>query len=108
MSKELPKLNAEQQNAVDKIIGSDSLFFLIHGVTGSGKTEVYLRVIEDTIKKGKTAILMVPEISLTPQIFNYLSGSIDCGIAVMHSGMSDGQRLDEWRRVLKGERGTIY
>lgn len=96
-------LNKDQEDAVETILESNDKYYLLHGVTGSGKTEVYLRVIKDVLSKGKTAILLVPEISLTPQTYYYFADNLGYEIAVMHSGMSDGQRLDEWIKILNGE-----
>ena len=98
-------LNEEQQSAKDKIIASlqKSEIFLLHGVTGSGKTEVYLSVIEEVLKLGKEAIVLVPEISLTPQFVGVFSKRFPNDIAVLHSHLSDGEKYDEWRKILKGE-----
>jgi primosomal protein N' (replication factor Y) len=76
--------------------------FLLHGVTGSGKTEVYLRAIEETVAQGRQALLLVPEISLTGQLVAYFRSRIQYPMAVLHSGLSAGERYDEWRRVRKG------
>ncbi len=76
--------------------------FLLHGVTGSGKTEVYLRVIEETIAQGRQALLLVPEISLTSQLIAYFKSRLGHPFAVLHSGISPGARFDEWRRIKKG------
>jgi primosomal protein N' (replication factor Y) len=75
---------------------------LLHGVTGSGKTEVYLRAIEYALSIGKTAILLVPEISLTPQMVEMFKTRLHEDIAVLHSGLGAGQRFDEWRRLRHG------
>ncbi|MEG1613556.1 MAG: primosomal protein N' [Clostridia bacterium] len=99
---ECPILNADQQNAVN-IITKSSKTFVLHGITGSGKTEVYMHSIEDTVKKGKTAIMLVPEISLTPQIFGLFRARFGDKIAILHSGLSHGERYDEWRRLLNGD-----
>ena len=77
--------------------------FLLHGVTGSGKTEVYLQSIAVTLAAGKSALVLVPEIALTPQLVGRFKSRFDCGIAVLHSGLSDGERFDEWRRIRRGE-----
>ncbi len=77
--------------------------FLLHGITGSGKTEVYLQAIEYALSVGRTAILLVPEISLTPQTVGRLLGRFEERIAVLHSALSAGERFDEWRRVQRGE-----
>lgn len=99
------KLNAEQQHAFTEITNSlnHSQVFLLHGVTGSGKTEIYLNVIEEVIREGKEAIVLVPEISLTPQFVKRFSARFPSDIAVLHSGLSDGEKYDEWRKILRHE-----
>jgi primosomal protein N' (replication factor Y) len=77
--------------------------FLLHGVTGSGKTEVYLQAITHGIERGRGAILLVPEISLTPQLLSRVTARFGRQVAVLHSGLSAGERLDEWRRLQQGE-----
>ena len=77
--------------------------FLLHGVTGSGKTEVYLRVIEEILKMGKGAIVLVPEISLTPQLLSRFRSRFGDKVAALHSALSDGERFDEWMRIKSGE-----
>jgi primosomal protein N' (replication factor Y) len=80
--------------------------FLLHGVTGSGKTEVYLRVIEEALARGRSAIVLVPEIALTPQTVGWFRSRFDC-VAVLHSRMTDTQRLDMWRRVQRGDARVV-
>jgi primosomal protein N' (replication factor Y) (superfamily II helicase) len=103
----LLELNADQQAAFTAIaagIASNSFApFLLHGVTGSGKTEVYLQSIALALTAGKSALVLVPEIALTPQLVGRFKRRFDCGIAVLHSGLSDGERYDEWRRIRRGE-----
>jgi primosomal protein N' (replication factor Y) (superfamily II helicase) len=97
-------LNAEQQKIVDGVeptLGSFSMH-LIHGVTGSGKTEVYLRLINSAVKQGKSAIVLVPEIALTPQTAGRFLKRFE-RVAVLHSGLTSAQRHREWSRVSKGE-----
>ncbi len=77
--------------------------FLLHGVTGSGKTEVYLRAIGHAMEQGKNALVLVPEIALTPQLVGRFRRRFTHGIAVLHSGLSDGERYDQWRRIRRGE-----
>ena len=77
--------------------------YLLFGVTGSGKTEVYLQAIDAVLAQGRTALVLVPEISLTPQLVKRFRRRFSCGIAVLHSGLSDGERYDEWRRIRRGE-----
>ena len=97
-------LNEEQQNVYDEIIKNKSNFntYLIHGITGSGKTNVYMKLIENILNEGKTAIMLVPEISLTPQIIERFTTKFD-KIAVLHSGLSDGEKYDEWRKIKEGK-----
>ncbi len=95
-------LTPEQSNAVESIMLSDKPT-LLFGVTGSGKTEVYLNCIERALKDGKTAIMLVPEISLTPQVMRIFRSRFGDDVALLHSGLSDGERFDEWRRLLTGE-----
>lgn len=98
---EKPTLTSEQQQAVREIMkGGESLLF---GVTGSGKTEVYLDCIEQVLEKGQTAIMLVPEISLTPQTMNRFRGRFGDKVALLHSGLSAGERFDEWLSLLNGK-----
>lgn len=104
-----PKItpSSEQKSAIEKIVESikdkrqDA--FLIHGITGSGKTEIYLQVIEEVIEGGKQGIVLVPEISLTPQTVERFRGRFGDCIAVLHSSLSEGERYDEWRRIKEGK-----
>lgn len=100
------QLNEEQQKAYLKIMNSinntDEAIFLLHGITGSGKTEVYLHVIKAVIDLDKEAILLVPEISLTPQIVKIFKERFLDKVAVLHSGLSIGEKYDEWRKIQKG------
>ncbi len=95
-------LTDEQSAAVDTIMSSDKPT-LLFGVTGSGKTEVYLHCIEKVLAEGKTAIMLVPEISLTPQVMRVFRSRFGDDVALLHSGLGDGERFDEWRRLLTGE-----
>lgn len=95
-------LTDEQSAAVKTILDSDKPT-LLFGVTGSGKTEVYLNAISKTLQAGKTAIMLVPEISLTPQVMRLFRSRFGDEVALLHSGLSDGERFDEWRRLLTGE-----
>lgn len=76
--------------------------YLLHGVTGSGKTEVYQSVIERVLQQGKTAIMLVPEISLTPQILGIFRARFGDNVALLHSGLNASERYDEWKRLLDG------
>ena len=100
---EKKKLTPDQNKVLNEFLESSDRVFLLHGVTGSGKTEVYMEMIDDALKKGKTAIVLVPEISLTPQIISRFSKRFGEKIALLHSALSDGERYDEWRRIKKGE-----
>ena len=99
------ELTKEQNNVVKEITSSfnKSETFLLYGVTGSGKTEVYMNVIEETLKLGKEAIMLVPEISLTPQIVGKFISRFGNIISVLHSRLSDSERYDEYRKITNGE-----
>ncbi len=100
-------LNEEQKKAADTIISltrcGKPKAALLHGVTGSGKTHVIRAVMEEVIKSGRSVILLVPEISLTPQTISFFSASFGDRTAVIHSGLSAGERFDAWRRIKNGE-----
>ena len=96
------KLTPLQQNAVNQIKNQNKTF-LLQGVTGSGKTEVYMSIIEDAINQGKTAIMLVPEISLTPQMMQRFNSRFPNNVAVLHSGLSEGEKFDEWDKIFKGQ-----
>ncbi len=81
--------------------------YLLHGVTGSGKTEVYIRLIEEVLKENKKAIILLPEISLTPQFLNRFQKRFGSKIAVLHSKLSSGEKYDEWRKINKGEADIV-
>jgi primosomal protein N' (replication factor Y) len=107
---ELPlsfRLTDEQRQAVERIkaaVDEGKLeVFLLQGVTGSGKTEVYLQIVEYVSKKGKTAIILVPEIALTPQTVNRVRMRFGNRVAVLHSGLGMGERYDQWRRIKEGQ-----
>lgn len=99
----LHSLTVAQQNAVDVVGTTKKTVVLLHGVTGSGKTEVYLNLIAEQLAAGKTAIFLVPEISLTPQMFAQLRARFGANAAILHSGLSAGERYDEWCRLREGE-----
>jgi len=102
-----PDLSPEQEAAVEPVAASlkHGRFetFLLYGVTGSGKTEIYLRAIEIALSQQKEAIVIVPEIALTPQLIRIFHSRFGKEIAVLHSGLSDGERYDQWNRIRKGE-----
>src|SRR5947208_885612 len=76
--------------------------YLLHGVTGSGKTEIYLRAIGLALRLGRQAIVLVPEIALTPQTMHRFAGRFPGRVALLHSGLSDGERYDQWRQIRDG------
>jgi len=99
----------EQHAAIDAVAASFGQFqcHLLEGVTGSGKTEVYLRLIEQTLARGEQALVLVPEIGLTPQTLERFQQRLPTPIAVFHSGLSDRERLQAWRRARSGEAGVV-
>ncbi len=94
----------EQRHAIDAIVGAHGGFapFLLHGVTGSGKTEVYLRAIEAVVARGEQALVLVPEIALTPQLVARFAARFDAPLAVLHSSLADQERLRAWRAARSG------
>ena len=105
-----PPLTPDQQKALREINAAiDSGFddLLLHGVTGSGKTEVYLGAAEHTLAKGRSVIVMVPEIALTPQVVTRFAARFGDRVAVMHSQLTAGQRHDEWLRIRRGEADVV-
>ncbi|MDA2933048.1 primosomal protein N' [Acidobacteria bacterium AH-259-D05] len=80
---------------------------LIHGVTGSGKTEVYLNAIADALARGRSALVLVPEIGLTPQILRYFRAWFGQEVAILHSALSEGERFDQWRRIRRGQARVV-
>ncbi len=99
------QLTEAQQSAYDAIDASLNTpkTFLLHGITGSGKTEIYLQTIEEVLKSGKEAIMLVPEISLTPQMTVRFKERFGDLVAVLHSGLSAGEKYDEWRKIQRAE-----
>ncbi len=101
---EFLKLNPTQQKTLEQILSAQKYTpFLLHGVTGSGKTEVYMQAINKVVASGKTAIVLVPEISLTPQIVLNFRKKLGSNIAILHSALASGEKFDEWKRILSGE-----
>ncbi|WP_333588926.1 primosomal protein N' [Lactobacillus acetotolerans] len=100
-------LNDQQQNALNEITPvineRKAQIFLLEGITGSGKTEVYLHAISKALKQGRNALMLVPEISLTPQMVRQVKARFGEQVAVLHSGLSEGELYDEWRRIRRGE-----
>ena len=110
--KTLPwQLNTEQQQAVSRILAAEAqgeaTTFLLEGITGSGKTEVYLQSIAEILNKGKTAMMLVPEIALTPQMVQRFKSRFGKAVAVLHSGLSQGEKYDEWRKIERGEAQVV-
>lgn len=96
-------LNDEQLSAFEKIKSNSAGHFLLFGVTGSGKTEIFLQMVEEVINQGKEAIILVPEISLTPQTIERFKGRFDEKIAIIHSRLTPSERFDQWRMINNGE-----
>ena len=105
-----PPLTGEQERVLGELIPALEAGrggFLLHGVTGSGKTEVYIRAVRHCLQRGKTALVLVPEIALTPQMVDWFRARFGQEGAVLHSRLSPGQRFDEWRRVRRGEARVV-
>lgn len=104
-------LNAEQVFALDELknaVGESSYkTFLLHGVTGSGKTEVYIRAMRECLIGGRSALMLVPEIALTPVFSRRLKAVFGDQVAILHSNLSSGERFDEWRRIRKGDARVV-
>lgn len=103
-------LSSEQSLAVNEIssdMGDKAMCYLLEGVTGSGKTEVYLHIIAKALEMGKTAIMLVPEISLTPQVTSRFIARFGKEVAIIHSGLSEGEKYDEWRKIKAGEAKVV-
>ena len=104
------ELNPEQKEACEAVVGAigkEHPPFLLQGITGSGKTEVYLQIIQGALDMGKTAIVLVPEISLTPQMTERFIARFGDKVAILHSGLSNGEKYDEWRKVERGESQVV-
>lgn len=101
-------LTPSQQKVVNSVLeNQQNAPFLLFGVTGSGKTEVYMQIIEEVLKRGETAIMLVPEISLTPQMVEQFSNRFGNQVAALHSALSEGEKYDEWRRIARGEASIV-
>lgn len=96
------ELTSDQRRAVNAVMNGNGVF-LLHGVTGSGKTEVYESIIEQMLARGKTAIMLVPEISLTPQVLGLFRARFSDNVAILHSGLNASERYDEWKRLKDGD-----
>jgi primosomal protein N' (replication factor Y) len=105
------KLTNEQNCALGEIEAASSTekyaAFLLHGVTGSGKTEVYIRAMRSALARGKTALMLVPEIALTPVFSRRLQATFGDDVAILHSNLSPGERFDEWRRIRSGDARVV-
>lgn len=106
-AKELHALNEYQEEAYRMIMRGDKLYTLLHGITGSGKTYVYMHLIKACLDAGKTAMLLVPEISLTPQLTRRFIEVFGEQVAVIHSKLSPGERLDQWLSLRRGEKQIV-
>jgi primosomal protein N' (replication factor Y) (superfamily II helicase) len=105
-AEELPRLTAQQERALEQVLGALAGAggrLLLHGVTGSGKTEVYLRAVAEVLRSGRDAIVLVPEIALTPQVLTRFQARFGELVAVQHSAMTGGERREQWRRLRAGE-----
>lgn len=96
-------LTEKQQYVINSVLANTNNTYLLHGITGSGKTEIYMNIIADCLSRGKTAIMLVPEISLTPQVLDNFRKRFGDEVALIHSGLSAGERFDEWKRIKLGE-----
>lgn len=103
-NKALTEAQHDAYSQIDEAVqANESKTFLLHGVTGSGKTEVYLQTIEKVLQKGEQAIMLVPEIALTPQMVNRFKARFGDEVAVLHSGLSKGEKYDEWQKIRDGK-----
>jgi primosomal protein N' (replication factor Y) (superfamily II helicase) len=109
--------NDDQKKAIDTVLKSQNHYkaFLLDGLTGSGKTEVYLQIMQEVLKKGKQVLVLVPEIGLTPQTVSRFQSRFHCNIALLHSGLNDSKRLQAWQHaqagkasIILGTRSAIY
>lgn len=101
------KHTPEQKRVINAVENFENKIFLLHGITGSGKTEVYMTLIQKALERDKTAIMLVPEISLTPQVLGDFKARLGSTVAVLHSGLSAGERYDEWMRLLSSEAKVV-
>ncbi len=102
-TRHINELTKDQQDVYNQVISNEYNTYLLYGITGSGKTEVYIKLIDRIIKEGKTAIMLVPEISLTTQIANRFYNAFASDVAILHSSLSDGEKYDEYLKILRGE-----
>lgn len=107
LPKESLVLTAPQQEAVETILKGSEATYLLHGVTGSGKTEVYVQLVKQMLARGKSAIIIVPEIALTPRMVAYFYGHFGQQVAVLHSELTSGEKYDEYRRISEGKARVV-
>ena len=100
-------LNEEQQKVRDEILKSDKKYFLIKGITGSGKTEIYINLVREALLRGKGSLFLVPEISLTPQMVERFKREFNEGVAILHSKLSNKERGEEWLKIYSGEKKVV-
>ena len=100
---EPPELTVDQKGAIDEFNSSNDSVYLLEGVTGSGKTEVYLALSEQVLKQGKSVLMLVPEISLTPMMVEYFLHRFKDDVAILHSELTPAEKYDEYRKIAKGE-----
>src|SRR5215471_385511 len=104
-------LTPDQETALDAIVQKmgerQYSTFLLHGVTGSGKTEIYIRAMAEALRQGRTALMLIPEISLTPVFSRRLRSHFGSQLAILHSSLSEGERVDEWRRIKDGDARVV-
>lgn len=100
-------LNEEQEKAKEIIKNGDNKYYLLKGITGSGKTEVYIELIKEAFKNGKGSIFLVPEISLTPQMINRFRNEFRENIAILHSRLTNRERADEWYNIYSGNKKIV-
>jgi len=104
LTEEQKKVFSVLHESIDR---DENKYFLLHGVTASGKTEIYLRIIDEIVKRGKGAILLVPEISLTPQTVSYFSKRMGENLAILHSKLTKSEKINEWYRILSGNKRIV-
>lgn len=100
-------LNEEQQKVRDEILNSEKKYFLIKGVTGSGKTEIYINLIREALLRGKGSLFLVPEISLTPQMVERFQKEFEHGVAILHSKLTNKERGEEWLKIHSGQKKVV-
>lgn len=97
-------LNEEQELAKNKFLEGDKRYYLLKGITGSGKTEVYLAIIREALEKGEGVIFLLPEIALTPQMISKFKDSFNENLAILHSKLTQAQKESEWMSIYTGEK----